>query len=143
MRVNQGFSPMRVWALLNDDAIRQSVGKRKQAANGEELAHLATWNEAKRQLWERLPEADRRAYEKLAEKWAMEGPDDAVKPMYVPVLHNLLVTQYSDDFPFSLAEKRSPTWMRSVSHLFWTQCNMALFMYGMYRDKDSVLHAVV
>ena len=143
MRVNQGFSPMRVWAMLNDDAIRKSVGERKKAANGEELAQLATWNETKRQLWEGLPEADRRAYEKLAEKWEMEGPDDAVKPMYVFVPSDMFLAQVSDDCLCSLAEKRSPTWMRSVSHLFWTQCNMALFMYGMYRDKDGVLHAVV
>ena len=143
MRVNQGISAMRVWALLNDAAIRKSVGERKEAAHGEDLAQLATWNEAKRQLWEGLPEADRRAYEKLAEKWTLEGPDEAVKPMYVPSLYKRPFTPISDLSFSSLATKRAPGWMRSVIHLFWTQCNMALFMYGMYKDKDGVLHAAV
>ena len=74
---------MRVWAMLNEAAIRKSVGERREEADGDDARRLATWNETKKQLWEGLPEANRCAYEKLAEKWAMEGPDEAVKPMYV------------------------------------------------------------
>ncbi|KAI1786440.1 hypothetical protein LXA43DRAFT_1065080 [Ganoderma leucocontextum] len=123
VRINQGFSAQRVFALKNEDLIRQGVGERKEEAAGEDLPHLATWNETARQLWKDLPIEEKRVFERLAEKWAAEGPEEAVKPV--------------------LAEKRAPSWMRSVANLFWTQCNMPIFIYGMYKDKDGAVHAAV
>ncbi|KAI1783691.1 hypothetical protein LXA43DRAFT_1067395 [Ganoderma leucocontextum] len=123
MRINQGFSPQRVFTLKNEALIHKEVAERKESAAGEELPHLATWNEAARQLWKDLPNDEKRVFKLLAEQWAAEGPEDAVKPI--------------------LAEKRAPSWMRSVANLFWTQCNMPIFMYGMYKDKDGAVHAAV
>lgn len=42
-----------------------------------------------------------------------------------------------------MAEKRGLAWMRSVGNMFWTQCGMALFMYGMFKDSNGKLRATV
>ena len=43
----------------------------------------------------------------------------------------------------SIAQKRAPKWLRSVTHLFWHQCKMPVFIYGMYKDQNGDLHAAV
>ena len=42
-----------------------------------------------------------------------------------------------------MAEKRSGTWMRSVANMFWTQCGMPVFIYGMFKDTNRKLRATV
>lgn len=42
-----------------------------------------------------------------------------------------------------MAEKRSGTWMRSVANMFWTQCGMPVFIYGMFKDTNGRLRATV
>ena len=33
--------------------------------------------------------------------------------------------------------------MRASAELLWTQCKMAVFIYGMYEDSNGELHATV
>ncbi|PIL28432.1 hypothetical protein GSI_08466 [Ganoderma sinense ZZ0214-1] len=123
ININQHISAKRAWAIVNEKTIRESVEKRKAEAGGDERFHLNTWNDVVRQLWEEVPEAEQAVYECLTQKWLVEGPDESVKSI--------------------IAQKRAPKWLRSVTHLFWHQCNMPIFIYGMYKDKDGDLHAAV
>ncbi|PIL25595.1 hypothetical protein GSI_11343 [Ganoderma sinense ZZ0214-1] len=123
INVNQRISAKRAWAMANEKTIHQSVEKRKAEAGGNERFHLNTWNEVVQQLWVEVPEVEKAVYERLAQKWLVEGPDDSIKPI--------------------IAQKRAPKWLRSVTHLFWHQCNMLIFIYGMYKDQDGDLHAAV
>ncbi|PIL26692.1 hypothetical protein GSI_11219 [Ganoderma sinense ZZ0214-1] len=122
-RVNQGYSPHRVWAHNNEKAIREAVEKYKATHGDDNALHLNIWNDVSQQLWEQTTDTEKTVYTRLAAKWSIEGPDAAYKPM--------------------LAQKRAPKWMRSVTKLFWTHCDMPIFIYGMYKDADGGLHAAI
>ena len=48
-----------------------------------EGAYLVNWNATVRQLWEALPAEEKLIYERVAQKWTEEGPEEGVKPLYV------------------------------------------------------------
>ena len=42
-----------------------------------------------------------------------------------------------------IAERRALSWMRAVCEMFWDQCKLGLFMYGMFEDKNGDFRGVV
>ena len=76
-KVHQDFSGKRIHQIQNEAAIRKGVLERQAGGEADEKMRLANWNASSRELWEELPEDDKRAYELLAEQWTAEGPEDA------------------------------------------------------------------
>ncbi|PIL25436.1 hypothetical protein GSI_13326 [Ganoderma sinense ZZ0214-1] len=97
-----------------DDADKGTVAQR---------AYIAQWNSMVRQLWDDLSEDEQRPYEHLAQLWSVQGPDDELK--------------------LWMAEKRSGPWFRSVASMFWVQCGMPVFIYGMFKDTNGKLRATM
>ena len=42
-----------------------------------------------------------------------------------------------------MAERRSGAWFRGVANLFWLQCGMPVFIYGMFKDTNGKLRAML
>ncbi|KAI1796327.1 hypothetical protein LXA43DRAFT_1057650 [Ganoderma leucocontextum] len=123
IRIQQSFHPLRIFGHKNRDLIRSTLSKEHTGKVPDSRAYIVQWNETVRQLWDNLPEEEQRPYIHLAELWSIQGPDDDLKPW--------------------MAEKRSASWMRAVASMFWTQCGMPVFIYGMFKDTTGKLRATV
>ncbi|KAI1790342.1 hypothetical protein LXA43DRAFT_1062149 [Ganoderma leucocontextum] len=123
LRINQSFTPSRIFAMRNEQKIRTTVKELQDQAAGDGRARIVDWNDTVRQLWSELLADQQALYALAAKKCNEEGPEDDMKPL--------------------LAEKRGPLWMRAVADLFWSQCKMPVFIYGMYEDSKGELHATV
>nr|VWP02017.1 Aspartic proteinase [Ganoderma boninense] len=123
IRVNQAFSPFRVFMYRKEDDIRRGVKALQDKYPDDDRVYIVDWNATARRMWDELDDVDKDVYRRVAEKCNRDGPEDDLKPM--------------------LAEKRGPTWMRAVAELFWHNCGMPIFIYGMYEDSHGNLHASV
>ncbi|KAI1784146.1 hypothetical protein LXA43DRAFT_1067020 [Ganoderma leucocontextum] len=123
IRIQQSFHPLRIFGHKNRDLIRSTIAKEQTGEDPDSRAYIVQWNETVRQLWDTLPEEEQRPYIHLAELWSIQGPDDDLKPW--------------------MAEKRTASWMRAVANMFWTQCGMPVFIYGMFKDTNGKLRATV
>nr|VWP01974.1 3-isopropylmalate dehydrogenase (3-IPM-DH) (IMDH) (EC (Beta-IPM dehydrogenase) [Ganoderma boninense] len=123
LRIYNDFSPMRIWGHKNRDLIRDTVAEANDGEEPDDRAYIVQWNETVHRLWDELPDEEQQPYVRLAELWAVQGPDNELKPW--------------------MAEKRGPAWMRSVGSMFWTQCGMPVFIYGMFKDTNGRLRATV
>nr|VWO98097.1 Zn(2)-C6 fungal-type domain-containing protein [Ganoderma boninense] len=123
MRIQQSFHPLRVFGHKNRDLIREALRKENTTEGVDDRAYIVQWNATVRRLWDELPEEEQRPYIQLAELWSLQGPDDDLKPW--------------------MAERRGGVWMRSVANMFWEQCGMPIFVYGMFKGTDGKLRAMV
>ena len=81
MRINQSFTPMRVCAFKNEEAIRQNAKKLLDDAPKDNPIHIVAWNNALKAFWAELPAGEKDLYSRVAEKWNEEGPEEDVKPL--------------------------------------------------------------
>ncbi|KAI0710651.1 hypothetical protein C8Q76DRAFT_798195 [Earliella scabrosa] len=119
-RIVQHYTPKRVFALAEADKIKAAVAEEVEETSDH---YIKIWNETWTRLWEELSDEARKKWIALCNKFNEVGPDDEYKS--------------------EIAERRALAWMRAVCEMFWDQCKLALFMYGMFEDKQGEFRGVV
>ncbi|RPD52134.1 hypothetical protein L227DRAFT_618066 [Lentinus tigrinus ALCF2SS1-6] len=118
IRINRSWTGERVFEFMKNSDIREAV--REDEPNHQH--HIVAWNLMRRSLWEDLEEDEREDYAALATQWNRNGPDVKLQPR--------------------MAARRALGWMRSTCKMYWEQCGMALFLYGVWPDEDGELNTL-
>ncbi|KAI0701579.1 hypothetical protein C8Q76DRAFT_802566 [Earliella scabrosa] len=119
-RIVQHYTPKRVFALAEAEKIKAAVAEEVEETSDH---YIKIWNETWTRMWENLSDEARKKWIALCHKFNEVGPDDEYKP--------------------EIAERRALSWMRAVCEMFWDQCKVALFMYGLFEDKEGEFRGVV
>ena len=86
MKLDRVYSAVRVYGILNKEDINREVREETDPTSSD---WIAVWNRTRGEMFKGETVEEQERYIELAERWSIEGPDDAVKPMYVH-LSNIL-----------------------------------------------------